>query len=558
MKAKKIIIAVVAVLVVLGGTFAGLWFFTGVFNFLKPANDVFSNQIEKALNLEGAKFSNYSNFLKEYKEISGKSYKSKFNVSANVNVKNVDSDVKNVINKSKLTIESSADISNKKTQSKVGLYSNNSEVLTLDLVTNDTTLGLGCKDLSDKYYTVKVEDFIEYLKKNSSSSLSKSDLKAIEAIEKSLSGSSSINTYDLLYISDKDLKHFDDTYRNCLTTLISKDCYSSEKDVKVEVDGDDEKTTAYYLTLTGADAYKFVEDFTNLAKNDSVLISIITEKANMVLESAGQSKIDEDTVKDALANLSDNLLEELESIKDEKDSAVQIAVYSSKNKPVRIDVNTIEDVDKKDDKETIFSIEYADSKTIYTVYNNGKSYITVTDEYKKEKNSRSGKLTAKSSGMSIGTLDYEFVKKDNESKIDLALNVPLAGLSADVELSTKGNYKKEPVDVNARVNVVYGSQSVEVKLDGSVEYGDVSIPTLSSSNSIDVLKLSNDQLKTELNKVLKKASEVLPSRLKLIGVNIKAEDIYKAPTLETTTTDTTKTESSDSTAHTIITPNDAD
>ena len=161
-------------------------------------------------------------------------------------------------------------------------------------------------------------DFIEYLKKNSSSSLSKSDLKAIEAIEKSLSGSSSINTYDLLYISDKDLKHFDDTYRNCLTTLISKDCYSSEKDVKVEVDGDDEKTTAYYLTLTGADAYKFVEDFTNLAKNDSVLISIITEKANMVLESAGQSKIDEDTVKDALANLSDNLLEELESIKDEK------------------------------------------------------------------------------------------------------------------------------------------------------------------------------------------------------------------------------------------------
>ena len=31
MKAQKIIIAVIVILVVLGGTFAGLWFFTGDF-----------------------------------------------------------------------------------------------------------------------------------------------------------------------------------------------------------------------------------------------------------------------------------------------------------------------------------------------------------------------------------------------------------------------------------------------------------------------------------------------------------------------------------------------
>ena len=59
MKSKKGLIALIAILLILiisGGVFAILWFFTGVFNFLKPTNDVFANQLEKAFNLEGAKF----------------------------------------------------------------------------------------------------------------------------------------------------------------------------------------------------------------------------------------------------------------------------------------------------------------------------------------------------------------------------------------------------------------------------------------------------------------------------------------------------------------------
>ena len=50
--------------------------------------------------------------------------------------------------------------------------------------------------------------------------------------------------------------------------------------------------------------------------------------------------------------------------------------------------------------------------------------------------------------MSIGTLNYEIVDKDDESKLDLELNVPLADLSANVELTSKGNYKKEPVEIS--------------------------------------------------------------------------------------------------------------
>ncbi|MBR2240560.1 MAG: hypothetical protein IJ890_04170 [Clostridia bacterium] len=546
MKAKKIIIPIVIVLIVLallGGIFAFLWFKTDLFNFMKPAGDVWENQIEKALNLDGAKFSDYSDFLKDYKEMSGKSYKSDINMTAKLNISELDSNIQNTINKSKIKLESSADISGKKTQNKVGLYStNNSEILTLDLVSNDSKFGVGCKDLYDKYLSVSAEDLVEYLKKSNSKEFSSSDL---ELLEKALSGSN-VDPYELLYVSDEDLKHFDDTYGNILSKLISKDCYSSEKNVEVSVDDSKTKTTGYYLTLTGADAYKFAEDLSKTVKDDSVISRIITDKINLVLENAGQKKISESDVKDYINQILDSLLSELESIKDEKDSAVQIAVYSEKNEPVRIDVNLIEDVEKKDDKETLFSIEYAKSKNIYTLYNNGKAYMTAVDEYtKNSKEERAGTVTIKVSGTSLGTIDYELINKDDESKILVKANVPLASVSATIDISTKGNYKKEPVEINGTISGKYGKESVEIKFDGKVEYGDVSIPELTSKNSVDVLKLSNKEIETELQKILKKASEILPNRLKSIGVTVKAEDIYKETKTEVTeekNTDETKTD----------------
>lgn len=521
MKAKLIIIVIIAILVVLGGTFAGLWFFTDVFNFLKPANDVFSNQIEKALNLEGVKFSNYSDFLKEYKEMSDKSYKSKFNMTADLKISKLNSEIQDTINKSKITIESNADIKGKKAQNKIGLYSDNSEILSLDLITNDTKLGIGSKDLYDKYLSISLEDLTKFIEKNSS----EFDEEELEMILNSFSNSN-INIYDLLYISDEDLKHFDETYRDCFTKLISKDCFTTEKKIEVDVNDDTVKTTAYYLTLTGEDTYNFVSELTNLIKDDSVLTKIITEKANLLLESASEEKLSEDDVKDLVSKTLDELLKELEEIKDKKDTAIQIAVYSNNSKPVRIDLNNIKDANDLDEKETIFSIEYAKSKNIYTIYQNERAYVTIVDEYTKNSDEEKvGKITAKASGVSVGTLDYEIINKDNENKLDLSLNVPLAQISGKINFSSKGNYKKEPVTIEGLMSFKYKEDSATINFDGSIEYGDVSIPELTSSNSVDFLKLSETEMKDELVKILTKASEVLPSRLKLIGIDVKPEDI---------------------------------
>lgn len=519
MKAK-IIIAIVAIVAVLGGTFAGLWFFTDVFNFLKPENEVFSNQIEKALNIEEAKFVNYSDFLAEYKEMSNKPVSSKINMTAELNISDLDSDVQDIINKSKISIEANADVANKKAQSKIGLYADNSEVLELDIVTDGEKIALGSEDLYDKYLTVSMEDIIDLVAEESDM-----DAEELEQIISSLSGAN-INAYDLLYISEDDLKHFDETYRDCLKTLINKDCFTSEKKVEVEVDGEDVKTTAYYLTMNGEDMYNFVNDLLTLIKDDEVIAKIAAEKINMILEVAGEEKISKDDVQELLSELTDSLVTELESIKEEKDSAIQIAVYSKSNNPVRIDFNLISDTEDLDEKETVFSIEYAKGKTIYTLVADESQTIEVINEY--EKNSEEekiGKFEVKLAGTSFGSLDYELINKKDESKIDLSLDVPLAEVSADIEFSTKGDYKKEEVTFTGLISFEYGSESAKINLDGSMNYGDAKVPELNDKNSVDILNLSETEMQEVLMDILEKASEVLPERLELIGIDIDSEDI---------------------------------
>ena len=532
-KALKIIIPIVivlAILAALGGTIAFLWFKTDLFNRFKPSDKVFADQVKEAFDLKDVKFTEYSDILNKYRNLSDKSMKTKLNVTANLNISQLDKEVQNTINKSKLTIEANTDAKNKNMQSKIGLYSNNSEVLTVDMVKNGNKLGVGCKDIYDKYLIVSTDDLIEYLKKDGSI-----DATELDAVSKVLSGDG-INVYDLLYISEDDLKHFDDTYSvDKILDLISKDCYSKDnKKQEVEVDGETVKALGSYLTLTGADAYKLAEDLVNKIKDDSVISKIMTEKANMVLEYAGQDKISENDMKEILNDSFDQLLKEMSSIKDENEAAVQIAIYSKNNKPVRIEFNALKDVDDKDDKETLLSIEYADKKDIYTVYNNGKAYITVENEYeKKDKNEYKGKLTAKASGVSVGTLDYEIVIKDDESKIYLDLNVPMANLSGKIDITSKGNINNEAVTLNGLVSFKYGRESAEVKFDGSVEVTDVTIPELNTSNSLNILSLTDAESAAEAEKILKKASEVLPARLKLLGINIDANSIY-TPTATTT------------------------
>lgn len=535
-KGVKILIAVIAVIVVLGGVVAGL-FFSGLFDFMKPARKTWSKQVQKALNLDGVKITDYAEVMDEYKDMYEKPFKANFEVSADLSISELDKDVQNTINNSKIKVESAQNVKEKNSEAKITLEAKDSKVLDFEVVTNKTNFGIASKDIYDKYLTVSLEDLENYLKKNNE--LDTSDLpENIDSLTDLYNKASELNPYDLLYVSKDDLKTIEKTYKKVFENSIDKKAYTKKANQKVKVDGKEVGTTGYYLTLSGEDGKKLLEDLSSAFADDETLNKIIVEKTNMIMESIGEDKISSKDVADLLKKASDQIKESTKSFKDFDKQGVQIAVYSKFSKPVRLEVNYIEDMDNIYDGKTLISVEYAKNKDIYRIMPDEMQSVTIVDNYKKKTDKeRIGSLSIKMAGFELGTIDYEIINKDNEKKVALDANISEfvtqqanldGGINFKIEVSTKGNYKKEPVEVYFNFEGKYGEESAKVTVNGTIEYSDdISITELKSDNSTEVLKLNSTEQSELLDKIGKKAAEVLPERLKLIGIDVKAEDIYK-------------------------------
>lgn len=402
---KKAIIIIVSVLVLAVGACTCLYFFTDTFNFLKPASTNFANQAKKLLGTDkDEKYSNYEEMLKNLK-FSEKSYTSNADISMNMSVPSsvVDYSTQKMINSSKLKYSSSYDANSKAMSNNMGLYKDNKEFLTLQLVQKDQTISLGCNDLYDKtlnFDLSKYEDFC----KNNDITVDSETKASIDALKSMKDSNYTDLLYDLLYLSEDDYNSLHKTYGNLLTDLISKDNYSTKKNQKISVAGDDIKTTAYSLTLSGEDAYNFINKLIDTVKKDDSTKKIIIDKYNVLKKynsaafvtydsksnskiknippdfnssvtdsTSSQTKEDTDlsdlTTSDIDAFL-DDLVKDLEKSKDSftnSNQCLKFTIYSNKkSEPVKFEIAVLDD--KKDkDGSVIFTEELSDGKTKYTI-----------------------------------------------------------------------------------------------------------------------------------------------------------------------------------------------
>lgn len=383
---KKAIIIIVSVLVVAIATCTGLYFFTDVFNFIKPASANFSSQAKKLLGTDkDNKYSDYEAMLKKLK-ISDKSYTSNADISMNVSVPSsiVDSSTQKLINSSKIKYNGSYDANSKAMSNNVGLYKDNKEFLTLQLVQKDQTVSVGCKDLYDKTLNFDLSKYDEFCQKNNITA-DEETKASIDALKSMKDSNYTDFLYDLLYLSEDDFNSLNKTYGNLLSDLISKDNYSTKKNEKITVGGDDIKTTAYSLTLSGEDAYNFINKLVDLVKNDDTTKKLIIDKYNILkkyntslisaydeveAKSANQNTELPDLTVDNINSFLDDLVKDLEKSKDDftsSDKCLQFTIYSDKkSEPVKFEISVLDDKKDKEGK-VVFTEELSDGKNKYTV-----------------------------------------------------------------------------------------------------------------------------------------------------------------------------------------------
>ncbi|MBP3503194.1 MAG: hypothetical protein J6K42_06970 [Clostridia bacterium] len=593
---KKAIIIIVSVLVILAGVFSCLFFFTDTFNFLKPASNNFSKQAKILLGTdEEPKYSEYEEFLNKLKSNSSNSAELNMNMNLNLPSDVIDYSTQKLINSSNLKFKGSYDSNSKAMLNDVGLYKDDKEVLTLSLLTKDTAVSVGCKDLYDKYVTIDLSKYESFCKANNIE-VDEETKKSIEALSKLKNVDTNKLAYDLFYISEEDFKSLNKNYSNILVDLIDKENYTTKKNQKVSVGDEDIKTTAYSLTMDGKDAIDFTNKLIDKIKNDSATKKLIIEKYNIIKEYnstfANLASNDDSTTystnttelpeltESTIDEFLSKLVEQLEDMKDsfeENDKSIRLTIYSNKkSQPVKFEISVLDDKDD-DEGSVIFTEDVEDGKNTYTIdieninklsgkdssesssYRTSKnplsnvtdslssvadslSKIIIEDSYKKTDDSRKGtiKVSAKisSSKKDILEIQYDTVNSKSESKFNISVSSPLSSsISLDLVSEVSG-LDTDTQKLNFSLSGKYSLYSAELSINGSTNTK-AEVPELTDSNSVDLFTLSNEELYKLYTDIITKAADVLPEKLSSYGVDIKKEDILSSlPQIPQTSIDT--------------------
>ncbi len=379
---------------------------------------------------------------------------------------------------------------------------------------------LRSEEISSKWITISEDDLKDLADENG---LDLDDLK--DTISESINQFSEISKS--VQIDEKTQKEINEKYSKILKDYINE----KSKDIKsekgtVEVDGKEKKCTKLTLKLNEKDIKKLAKKYLDAFAKDDQLKEILTNSAQSyaeVMKTAGDT-----TSEKNITNAVDELYNNIDKIKEEIDNAdftanIKLVVYSSNTNVYRTDI--ILDVeDTEVSVETTFNKD--DTTTTISVNAQGISADIATITLKEEKNDVSLKIEAsKFIKEQLGqkssddiSLEFKYSTEKSKAEIALAVNAGSYGngkvaISSDVEKNEDKEYANHTtisVDVDAPD---YVTTKMSMDMTNNIKIGGVSIPKVSSSESIDIkdeqgLQQYQEEAQTKAEKLLKDLQSV--------------------------------------------------
>lgn len=413
-----------------------------------------------------------------------KPFTDKYTVTAKINEISIDgveqSDVtmvKSMLNGQNIVIDTKGNLAENKFFAELSLTG---EKLG-NLVFNNEAAGVQVPSVESKYYTIF------------KSSLAESEDYAMFAtyFDMLMNVANSAEKYEL---TDKEIKHFEDTYKGIIKDNIKDDKISSES-VEITVDGKNEKCDKVTYSVDAATAKAILMDYITAFENDTEGQDIILNKVAAIIEdtkilelyagtpiTADQLKTQ---VKTMLPELITELKAEVEALPTDGEGKVDIVVYATATTTHRVEV--IIPVEGQTAKATIdleengmrisvlaaeqevmwIDIENKDNKFTATANMMDQVVVDVTNEKADNGNNLVAKITA-NDGYDTVTMQLGLkntIKEDSDKKLD-----------EDMEISLIVEADGEKVDVALNIN----------RLAEIVD--SVDIPELNTTNSIDIVK----------------------------------------------------------------------
>ncbi|HOZ54673.1 MAG TPA: hypothetical protein PK993_01315 [Clostridia bacterium] len=500
---KKLKIIIPVVLVVIIAIITSLYFFTDLF---KSPKTLFFKYMGKTFQSE--KGYTYDKFLEELDYYFAKASTTNTELTVDANIEGVDQKTLEEIKNVKLSMVSKVGPKQEQSYSKMELSYKNDSLTSIEYLNSDNNYGIRCSDIYKDYFYVENSGLKNLVKK-----LGADPTTVPDSISK-------INIYDLFYISKDTRKSILNRYYKVLNSELDKDNFSSEKNVKIDVNGKDVKADSYTLSLSEDDMKSIILETMNTLKDDDETLDLLVEKYKMSIGNTETTEISKDDIKKGI----DSSIKSLEKSEETGLGKVKITVYETNGKVVKLTI---------DSAGASIGLDITENKKdgIMNLYveSNGSVIGNIKNEYTIDGDTTKGKISMRSvlktslvqtkNNSDVNTmemeevmnLDYTIIDSKTKQSIEAKMNLMENDKSNKNNIAilfkyemTGENLDKNPTkyDFNGFIKIVEDttksdSQYVTVNFKGNTEYTDtIDIPKLNKSNGVCINTVTDTELET--------------------------------------------------------------
>ncbi len=171
----------------------------------------------------------------------------------------------NSINSLQLKIDGQVDSNNQYNYQDVQLLNQDKKVTEVEYIQNENTYGIRFSDLFNQYLLVNNENLKELLKKAGNSQ------EQIEKMPDTITFGDDLK--GIFEFSEEEKQKLKTTYINIITTNVSKDNFSKEKNQAIQIDGNSIYANAYSLTLTKEQMNNLYIKIIEQCKQDEIILN---------------------------------------------------------------------------------------------------------------------------------------------------------------------------------------------------------------------------------------------------------------------------------------------
>lgn len=482
-KKKAIIITsiiIVAIILILGIGGTILYLTT---DFLKSNQNLFFKYIEQAVeNIEYKQNEQILNSIARMKE-------EPFVLEGNLNYESEDEMTQTALKNAIVKVEAKVNKPEKIAYAKATLKNNNQDLFKVEYANTDNIYAIKSDEIANVFIGIENQNLKVLAQKLGVTNTSNIPNSITQIL----------NLYDIMFLTESEKSHINETYIPILEKNINKENFIKESNIAVSKENVTYNTTGYRLNLDAMGLKEIETKLLQTLKEDSITLNIITTKAKLLGIDEKYTKID------TLTKEIDNLIKNINSSNHMPQDGITITVYVEKGKVVVTEI-----IYKNEIKCTVYGQKEENNNTCSrsVIIEN----LNSTEEYNqieiKEQDTNINNTTTLNAVVSVDN------KKEFEIYLDNRIGENVLNTNCELTIDA-GEYYEE--DNDEKIEEYY-----TLKYEQEIEFRENidEIIKINRNNCAILNDYPKEQLQVLIESLNTRAKEVMKQKAQLLGLTM--------------------------------------